>query len=471
MSSKHPDTPRWRSEYEHVVLLSLDTLRSDGIMACPNKLWPRAHRVEWTPRTPVLDELATRSTWFTQCISAAPYTSASHASFLTGRWPARHGLYELFNHKLRGPTLFDDARRMGLRTVMKVDFPLMLGPELGFTRAVDHYLVEDDAAAIDLVTDRPSLALIHFGGIHAPYGFHNLRIGGPSLLSKVAELETRLGDHRSRVDPNDEAGVLRRYRRALGRLYAEEAYDELFSLYLEGIEHFLEHRFGPFLERLLDRLGRRRSLLALFGDHGEEFGPDAFGHQDSLAEGVLRVPLILHGADIPARQMTHRIRSIDLAPTVLQLMGRGATALARMDGVPLDGRERHEDRAYAQSFIADSARFVAHVERTLRTGRKTGSLPHRLYKEAVYQGGHKLTVRHCRYERLPDGWRLHPAPRQARLERYDPVTTAMHAASDPALAQELLRELEAYNATRRPGAPSPPDSTVRDRLRALGYDL
>src|SRR5205823_13982363 len=58
--------------------------------------------------------------YFPHTITAAPYTSAAHGSFLTGKWPLRHGVFELFNRKLRSATLFDHARRLGYRTALKV---------------------------------------------------------------------------------------------------------------------------------------------------------------------------------------------------------------------------------------------------------------------------------------------------------------------------------------------------------------
>ena len=458
-------------EFEHVVLISLDTLRSDGIAAHPAKLWPRDHQVDFIPRTPLLDELAASGTWFTHCTTAAPYTSASHASVLTGRWPVNHGLYELFNRKLRGATLFDVARRHGMRTVMKVDFPLMIGPQLGFTRGVDHYLVEDDDAALELIGGAvPSFSLVHFGGIHTPYGFHNLRFGGDALVRKVAELDARVGAAGPPADPRSEADLLRRYRRAVSRLYDEHAYDELFTLYLQGIEHFLQHRFGPFLERLRDRLAGRRHLLVIFGDHGEEYGPGAFGHQDSVDEGVLRVPLILSGDGVPGRRVSRRVRTVDIAPTIMQMQGWQGRTAAAMDGTALQA-EGPEEPAYAQSYIADSAPLTAHMVRALRRGRKTGSLPHHLYKEAIHSAEHKLSLRHCRYERLPDGWRLEPIDAVESLERRDPVTGALAPADDPGVAATLRRALSTYNDARRPGTPSAPDEAMRQRMRALGYDL
>src|SRR5215510_12472331 len=87
--------------YDHVVLISLDTLRSDAMGATSGKGWPDKYGLpEQAHSTRILDELARKGLFFPTTLSSAPYTSASHASFFTGQWPLRHGVYEFFNRSL-----------------------------------------------------------------------------------------------------------------------------------------------------------------------------------------------------------------------------------------------------------------------------------------------------------------------------------------------------------------------------------
>jgi predicted AlkP superfamily pyrophosphatase or phosphodiesterase len=64
----------------HHVLVTVDTLRADRVGASG---YARA-------RTPAMDALAARGTRFTRAFAPAPITLPSHASILTGRYPAGH---------------------------------------------------------------------------------------------------------------------------------------------------------------------------------------------------------------------------------------------------------------------------------------------------------------------------------------------------------------------------------------------
>src|SRR4051812_43244677 len=97
--------------YEHIVFVSIDTLRSDCINANPLRMWPVKYPHLAMPDTSILDEMVARGCFFANCVSAAPYTSASHATIFNGKWPLRHGVFEFFNRKLRGETIFTSSRR------------------------------------------------------------------------------------------------------------------------------------------------------------------------------------------------------------------------------------------------------------------------------------------------------------------------------------------------------------------------
>ena len=66
---------------QNVVIITIDTLRADRVGAYGYKA---AH-------TPTLDRLAREGALFTHAYATAPITLTSHASLLTGRYPAGHG--------------------------------------------------------------------------------------------------------------------------------------------------------------------------------------------------------------------------------------------------------------------------------------------------------------------------------------------------------------------------------------------
>lgn len=479
MSRRPPPSGGW-PPYDVIVLISLDTLRSDVIAANPVKQWPARYHAP-APRTAVLDELVAHGTFFASCIAAAPYTAASHASFLTGLWPVRHGLNALFNRRVRRPTLFAYAHALGFRTVLKTDFPAILGPSLGFTDGVDDYIEEDDERALAAIASGGrAFALIHFAGAHTPYGFHDVRQGGHAYVQRVAELEAEIpAPARARdlaTAAESDLGLSLRYRRVIEHHYGEGHFDRLFSLYTEGVTRFLEYRFQPFLERLLDRLRGTRFLLVLFGDHGEEYDAGSYGHQNSVSEGVLRVPLVFYGPDVPVGLHLDRVRAVDLAPTLLGLLGGRRVVTRTLDGASLAGTIWHGEAyplrpAYAQVYSPATTDYRGFIRDFAANGRAEG---HRylLEKEVVYDGRYRLIREH--YERPPLGTAQAVAlvPPRVALAHLD----ARHewvAADERPVAGHLGQKLDEYTALSRarPARTTDIPDAVRNQLYALGYTV
>jgi arylsulfatase A-like enzyme len=93
--------------------------------------------------------------------------------------------------------------------------------------------------------------------------------------------------------------------------------------------HEGDRALGALLDGLRAR-GRDDTIVVAFGDHGEAFGQHAgnFGHTFFLYEENVRVPLVVAdlsedaGAGIvPAARAGQIASSIDIAPTVLELLG------------------------------------------------------------------------------------------------------------------------------------------------------
>lgn len=472
-----------RPTYDHVVLISLDTLRSDCISANPVKLWPGKHDLSQTPSTPGLDRLIADGSFFPNTISAAPYTSASHATFFTGKWPLHHGVYEFFNRRLQSATLFTRARQRGYRTVFKVDFPVILGSFLGFDAGIDDYIVEDDEAALDRISGPdPTVSFVHFGGLHIPYGFHNLHYGGDAYREKVHALEREVD-----FAPSDlpdqlvetyhsaaDLELLHRYKTAVQQFYAGGQYDRLLDLYIEGVNFFFRNRFDCFMDRLLDRLDGSRYLIVLFSDHGEEYDEDSYGHFNTLAEPVLRVPVLFYGHDVKPGWHDTRFRSVDVAPTVLDMAGFPAAAKRAMDGVShvdtvTRGSAFSANTAVAQAYTSDAGEFVKFQRRLLSQGRKTGRLQHVRYKESAYDQDFKLRRQNYVYESLGRG--LQPCPPRVRLERIG-ADGQPRPFQHVDIEHRLQGVLDAYNKTRKRGTqiPEMPED-VRRHLWNLGYHV
>lgn len=446
-------------KFDQILLISLDTLRSDCINYNPQKLWPKKYQLDFNLQTDVLDNFAKKSVFFTNCISSAPYTSASHATIFTGKWPLHHGVYEFFNKKLCNNTIFSIAKKLGYHTISKVDFPIILGDFLGFTNNIDKYIIEDDQELLDSYdVNIPNFAFIHFGGMHSPYGFHNLKYGGRHYIQKVEELEAEVGNIGNELadrlietfrDKKDLEMILR-YKRILRHYYINAEYKKLFKLYLNGINFFIKYRFEIFFEKLLKKLRGKKYLILMFGDHGEEYDQVSCGHFNTVAEGVIRVPIMFYYEGIKPIMFHDRIRTVDIAPTLFEIMGYNLKKYLNYDGVSLcnfifnDNRICLNKPCFSQAYISKTEEYVKFQDKFLEKNKKFGSLKHYRYREAVYLNNYKLTKQdyECVYEAGFCG--IKPCDPIINIEIFDQCNDPTICAEEN-LQHKMLAQLEQYN--------------------------
>ncbi|MEE8523778.1 MAG: sulfatase, partial [Thermoanaerobaculia bacterium] len=385
-----------------VLLITVDTLRPDALG------W-----VAGRNPTPALDELARQGFRFPGAVSPAPVTQPAHTSLFTGLVPRRHGVRD--NGRVLGPrppTLAEKLRRHGYRTAAFVSgYPL--AAEFGLDRGFDHY--DDDlssgatgrlerpaAATAAAVRDwlaaadakGPWFVWVHFWDPHDPYT-------PPPAFAR----DGPRGDY-----------------------HGEVAY--------------VDHTVGELLRDVADRGSGKRGLLTVFtADHGESLGEHGeHTHGFFIYDSTVAVPLVFHlPGRIAPRESPAPARLIDVAPTILDLLGLPPFAAEEIDGVSLT------------PLLAGKAFDVppALIE-TRRPWLSYGWAP----LAALRQGT----------------WKLIAAPRP---ELYD-------LARDPGEATNLVREERAkarqlrtllLQAEKSPAADSHAldDPETMARLRSLGY--
>ena len=167
-----------------VVVVTLDTYRADRL-------------APWggPPSTaPLLNGWAESGTVFVSCSAPAPVTLPSHASLLTGCWPARTGLHDNGLGVLApsAPVLAGFLRERGYRCEAVVASAVLEG-RYGISRGFHGY---DDAVGPDLVrragevTDRalsilsgrgngPMFLWVHYFDAHKPYSSPCTETGPP----------------------------------------------------------------------------------------------------------------------------------------------------------------------------------------------------------------------------------------------------------------------------------------------------
>ena len=322
----------------NILLVTLDTTRA-------NRLGCYGYA---DAETPALDALARDGVLFERCITPTAFTLPSHASIMTGRYPASHGV------RINGDLALADAQttlaerlsEAGYRTGAFIG-AFVLDGRWGLKQGFEHY--DDnfelkpgeqlDLAGVqrpgDKVVDaalkwlqqtdtRPFFAWVHLYDPHTPY-------------EPPEPWRSRLND-------------------SLSHLY-------------DGEIAFADSQVGRLLDWLASQGLDKRTIVIAVGDHGEGLGSHGEAeHGYFVYEYAVHVPFIVRlpvggfrGIRVPAQ-----VRTIDLVPTLLELIGAGTPS--GIDGESLTPLLAHPSRAGTEICLqrVDVAAHAVRVERALQ---------------------------------------------------------------------------------------------------------
>ncbi len=285
----------------NVLLLTIDTLRTDRVGAFGST----------RGLTPALDRLAAAGVRFTRAYASAPLTLPSHVSIMTAVPPPVHGVRNnsLFRLGANVPTLAAVLSAKGYRTGAFVG-AFVLDARFGLNRGFDVY---DDKygerhagdptegaerRAEDVI--KPALAWILGTAPGTPAPGTSAPRGAPWFAWVHL------------YDPHEP------YRAPEPYASQHEPYDAEVA--------YTDAMVGRFL-KTLDAAGQLdRTLIAFTSDHGESLGEHGEAtHGVFTYDVTMKVPSFLWaGTRLPARAYDRLARSIDLAPTVLDLLGVAA---------------------------------------------------------------------------------------------------------------------------------------------------
>jgi arylsulfatase A-like enzyme/Flp pilus assembly protein TadD len=317
-----------------VLLITLDTTRADHL-GCYGH--PRV-------KTPHLDQLAQEGVRFDQCVSSAPITLPSHASILTGTEPYVHGIRANSAVPLAdgNETLAETLKKHGFRTGAQVA-AYVLHEKWGLSQGFDDYKSVEVPYGDEPVPDEG-------GGVAA---ITRREIFAERRGDAVREDAVRwLKDHQSErfflwvhfFDPHRPYDPPEPFRSAYSEPY-------------EGEVAFMDAQVGELLDAL-ESLGLNRdTLVVAVGDHGEGLGEhDEPSHLLFVYDTTVRVPLIMHCPDLlPAgRVVDSQVRTIDIVPTVLDVLGLPPKAdtqgVSLMPLIRGDGQGADLD-GYSETFV------------------------------------------------------------------------------------------------------------------------
>jgi len=271
----------------NVLLVTLDTTRADRL-GCYGRE---------SAETPNLDALAAAGVRFETAVAQVPVTTPSHASILTGTYPIYHGVRNNANYPLPedNVTLAERFREAGYRTSAVVA-SRVLARSFRLDQGFDRY--DDDVREEEC---------------------------GPGKKYRRGESVTRLALDTIRRDAGGPFFAWIHYYDPHAPYDPPEPYRSRHPHPYDGEIAYVDACVGDLL-RGLDDLGLRdRTLVVVTSDHGEGLRDphDEETHGILLYEETLRIPLLLAASGkIPAgRVVPGLVRSIDLAPTVLDLLG------------------------------------------------------------------------------------------------------------------------------------------------------
>ena len=399
-----PGAPAPAAAPRGVLLVTIDTLRADRVGAYGHG----------AARTPVLDALAARGVRFADATAHAPLTHPSHAAIMTGRYPGAFGI------RLNGMTpLPDEAVTVAERF---------------------------RAAGYDTGAVVASVILDEAYGMSQGFASYDDRISaapGGSLIA-LSELQRRAGD----VTDRALAWLARRRAKPEGWFLWVHYYDPHTPYDSPQVDRAIGDPYDrevAYVDRELGRLLKgidpASTLVAVTSDHGEGLGDHGESdHGYFIYDSTLRVPLIIAGPGVSPRVVEEQVRSIDIAPTLLDVAGVGT--VGTVDGQSLRGLMNGHARAdvppsYAESWYP-KLHFGWSELRSLRVGE----------------------------------WKHIAAPKPELYDlRVDPGEAKNVIGSRGSVAGRMAADLQRIVAGFRdaPAAAARPDPQAEARLRALGY--
>ena len=414
-------------------MISLDTTRADHFGFLGD--------VQVT--TPQMDALAEESIVFTDFMTVAPTTLASHTSLFTGTYPHHHGTPRNgFMVNPENEMLPEILKAEGFHTAGFAG-SFALDRRFDFAQGFDHYdqefalLTDQDGVdqnqrSATQVTDAV-LGYLDEGGVpdrlflfahyfdpHRPYDAppEFVERYDPEPAGDLPPIEDL--KPRGRYPPDDKA---RHAERHIRRYAAEISY--------------MDAELGRLFDGLRERDVLDNALLIVTSDHGETFleHSEQFDHGAEVYQTTIRaVGLIrLPGAELGGTRVEQPASNIDLLPTALQWLG--LTIPDGVDGAPIDLDA--PDAGSPRRQFGQATKPVGDVEADQRWAnmRKARFVRHGPFK--FIQTPHRDTEE--LYHLLAD-----PGERNDLLR--DPTAQAR------ALADELRQALESWAASAAPPA-------------------
>jgi arylsulfatase A-like enzyme len=272
----------------NVLLITMDAVRAD----MPWQGYPR-------DIAPNLTKLAAESVVYENAYSVSSYTAKSVGSLLTGRYPRTLYRDEAFFTKYGKANVFfpELLRDHGVHTI-GVQGHLYFDHEKNLSQGFDVWR-QPAGLSFDATTDNaitsPDITKI---GTEV--------LGDPKNTSGRFFAWFHYGDPHDRYQPHPD-----------GPKFGSTGRD----LY-DGEIYFTDAWIAKLLAFCEKQPWWKDTVVIVSADHGEGFGEHGqYFHGFALWENLVRVPLFVKGPGMAPRHVALRRSHIDLAPTILELLG------------------------------------------------------------------------------------------------------------------------------------------------------
>ena len=456
--------PERPARIRNVVLVSLDAVGA---------LHVGAYGYE-RDTTPVIDRLAAEGTLFENAYTQQVWTLTSHITMLTGLYPKTHGAG---TRKMSSPDArslaellrvqgFDTAAFTGVGGYASTIYGLGRGFDVFRTGKRDARRdnpprirwIDDWARRARDTPERRFFLFAHYYDAHSDVDTDVPYDSPPAYRFRY------LPDG---LDWDKRGATDLLIQLQSGGQVEDRDREVLTALYDASVRFTDEVALGGLLEALRRAGVLDETLVVVTSDHGEEMFEHGAGTHQQPYEQTARVPFVLWGPGIPAGlRISDPVQLIDLAPTILSLLGLAAPeAMQGRDLSPLlRGTPLPPAPAFVDGIFGAHPPFLGHFQSSV-------ILP---------QEGRRWSFIDRVEIREQDGGRVFETAGEGELYDLvaDPGQQNDLAQDQPELARELAALLESWYAETDAAAARlapPPKVEVeltrqqRERLRALGY--
>ncbi len=424
----------------NLLFITLDTTRLDHLQFY-------GYDRETSPK---LEALSKDSVVFNSAFAQETSTAPSHATMFTGQYPFNHGVMaNEFRLVPESRTLAETLTEAGYRTGGFVSGWTMAartsGLDRGF-RIYDDEIAESRRSGADTVlraldwlgsdSEEPFFLFVHLFDAHGPYS-------SPPEFQQMFQSEAP-GPQLREVPPyqrmRDEHGEL---------VQTVNPYIDRYDSSIRFIDNLVA--------ALIDSVDLTSTVVIVAADHGESLNERywSLDHGGHVFDEQAKIPLLLHIPGQSGSRIDALVETVDLLPTLLELLGLEPPAEGSVSGrslVPLIEGDRDAWRRFVFTSAKASSDRYADRPYELDSQRKIYGVRSDDWKLINYPGVDG------------DYWELYDL-------RSDPMERSDVAAQNPKIVQEMKMAMATWlrGARRTEFHPVELSDEERRKLLALGY--